>query len=112
MLYEKIKPYLLDRPIGAYDPDDLAPSLFICVAIAKAYRARKVPRKAKLWLDARIHADLQGLASVVQWLDKEGHLRDIDRLSWKEHVTQIQLYRHRWLKHLCEEYERDLSSNR
>lgn len=111
MLYEKIKPYLLAQS-GAYDPDDLAPSLFICVAIAKACRAKKIPRKVKLWLEARIHTDLGHCASVAQWLDRAGHLRDIDRLSWKERVTQIQLYRHRWLKHLCEEYEHDLSSNR
>ena len=54
------------------------------------------------WLKARIKYLLNGETTLSNWLRVRGYLKGLDE---KTCTQQVQAFRHRWLQHLCEEYE-------
>lgn len=100
MLYEKIKPFLWD---GNY-PHPVTASRFICIAVSIASRQAITKEEADALLKA-IYQALPAYTTLYEWLLKGGHELPED-LPVGQRSVQYQTYRHRWLKHLCEQYER------
>ena len=103
MLYDKIAPYLRAEPTTDPEGDTYRQ---ICLATAKAVGLRHITGKQHRWLQARIREDMWPFTiDLEDWLQAESLLATLAHLSPDDRYRQIQAYRHRWLKHLCEEYE-------
>ena len=112
MLYEKIKPYLADTLQECLDKEGTKYRQ-ICIAVAAALGKEAITPVQHAVLKGRVGEAIYPYYDLEDWLNQDyDRWKTVKDLSYAERVTQIQLYRHRWLKHLCEEYERDLSSNR
>lgn len=99
MLYEKIAPFV-DH--GTHLTDFRY--TYLCGAIKYARMQQAINCDEEKALLDRITQALGGpRESVSLWLTRQGLIPG----DWtrERHLRQIQLYRLRWLKHLCEEYE-------
>lgn len=96
-LYDKIAPHLWDGK-SPYSRQ----SSHICIAITTAHK--EVPLKARDWLREKIREGLHDKFSVRDWARARGYL---DGMTPERATEQLQAFRARWLKHLCEEYERE-----
>lgn len=103
MLYDKIAPYLRAEPTTEFEGDTYRQ---ICIAISKARGLGRVTARQRLWLTDRVRKDMRPFTiDLEDWLQAKGLLTTLAHLSPDDRYRQIQAYRHRWLKHLCEEYE-------
>ena len=103
MLYDKIAPYLRTEPTTDFEGDTYRQ---ICLATAKARDLEHVTERQRLWLTDRVRKDMRPFVKDLEnWLQAKGLLATLAHLSPDDRYRQIQAYRHRWLKHLCEEYE-------
>ena len=84
-LYERISPYLTKT-----SRETFGERLFICDAVVKAAAARKISSAEAGWLREYVMRTVHP---------------DLSHLTYKDRDTQFQVFRHRWLQHLCEEYE-------
>ena len=99
-LYERISPCLAKG-----GREDSGERLFICDAVVKAAADRKISSAEAGWLRETVHNRLSPydtLREYVVWAIKP----DLSHLTYDERCDQFQAFRHRWLQHLCEEYER------
>lgn len=106
-LYERAAPYLAEG--DAYDA--VKQSTFICTALAKASKWNLITQKEYEDLVNEIDKRLHPHCTVVTWLREEKFTSEFWALPTDVKRQQIQAYRHRWLKHLCEEYENSLPKN-
>lgn len=98
-LYEKIKPYLWDVV------EDSGERPFICDAVLKAAADLSVSSAEAGWLRETIADRLSPYTTLREYVVKVIN-PDLSHLTYKDRNTQFQAFRHRWLQHLCEEYER------
>lgn len=99
-LYERINPYLSKT---RQTPDKY---LFICDAVLRAAMDRKISSAEAGWLRETVKERLGPYTTLREYVAII--LRpDLSHLGYDERNAQFQAYRHRWLKHLCEEYERE-----
>lgn len=102
-LYDKIAPYLRTEPTTDSDGHTYRQ---ICIAISKARGLGHVTARQRLWLTDRVRKDMAPFVNDLEdWLQARGLLTTLAHLSPDDRYRQIQAYRHRWLKHLCEQYE-------
>ena len=97
-LYEKIKPYLWDVVERSGE------RLFICDAVLKAAADLSVSSAEAGWLRETIADRLSPYNTLREYVVKVIN-PDLSHLTHKDRNTQFQAFRHRWLQHLCEEYE-------
>ena len=97
-LYEKIKPYLWDVV------EDSGERLFICDAVLIAAADLSVSSAEADWLRETIADRLSPYTTLREYVVKVIN-PDLSHLTHKDRNTQFQAFRHRWLQHLCEEYE-------
>ena len=103
MLYDKIAPYLRTEPTTDSDGHTYRQ---ICIAISKALRLRHITARQCLRLTDRVRKDMVPFGNDLEdWLQAKDLLTKLAHLSPDDRYRQIQAYRHRWLKHLCEQYE-------
>ena len=98
-LYERISPYLAKK--GHKDSGE---RLFICDAVLKALMDRKISSAEAGWLRNTIEDRLRPYTTLREYVVKVIN-PDLSHLDYKDRNTQFQAFRHRWLQHLCEEYE-------
>ena len=98
-LYERVSPYLAKK--GHEDPGE---RLFICDAVVKAADDRKISSAEAGWLRETIEYRLRPYDTLREYVVKALN-PDLDHLTYDENYDQFQAFRHRWLQHLCEEYE-------
>lgn len=98
-LYDKLKPLLWD---GVGTPKESYSQL--CAVLVIGRDRGIINRDTRVWLHDQIRMGLYGKATVFSWAYDNGYLKDMSQVYAKR---QVQLFRHRWLKHLCEEYERE-----
>ncbi len=103
MLYDKIAPYLRTEPSTEPEGETYRQ---ICIAIAKARGLKRITTRQKAWLIDQVRNGTRPFTiDLEDWLQSKGLLATLAHLSPDDRYRQIQAYRHRWLKHLCEEYE-------
>lgn len=103
MLYDKIAPYLRAEPSAEPEGENYRQ---ICIAIAKALGLRRITERQQAWLEDQVREGMWPFTiDLEDWLQSKGLLDTLAYLSPDECYRQIQAYRHRWLKHLCEQYE-------
>ena len=101
MLYDKIAPYLRAEPTT-----DCHTYRQICLAISAALGLGRITGKQHKWLADQVRNGMRPyMLNLEDWLQSKGLLATLAHLSPDDRYRQIQAYRHRWLKHLCEEYE-------
>ena len=98
-LYERISPYLSKTRQQA--PGE---RLFICDAALKAADDRKISGAEVGWLRKTVYDRLRPYTTLREYVVKAIN-PDLDHLTYDENYDQFQAFRHRWLQHLCEEYE-------
>ena len=99
-LYAKIAPYL--RHYFA----EQGKVTFICFALVDAYCFNHLGEPEYEELKKRVEERLAGEPTVTIWLaQREG--KPEEHYREPEQFKRVQRLRHRWLKHLCEEYERE-----
>lgn len=99
-LYDKISPFLRDGVEDHFDKYHR-----ICSAIGVAYELTIITGEEARWFYGRINQGLKPATTVDDWLEERGHLKDLEGHTTEMRKQQIQAFRHRWLKHLCEQYE-------
>ena len=98
-LYERISPYLAKK-----GHEDSGERLFICDAALKAADDRKISGAEAGWLREAIKDRLGPYITLREYVVKAIN-PDLNHLTYDENYEQFQAFRHRWLQHLCEEYE-------
>ena len=98
-LYQRIGPYLAKTGHEA-----LYERLFICDAVVRAAAARKISGAEAGWLRETVQDRLAPYDTLREYVVKVIN-PDLSHLTYKDRNTQFQAFRHRWLQHLCEEYE-------
>ena len=98
-LYERISPYLAKK-----DQEDSGERLFICDAVVKAAADRKISSAEAGWLREIIKDRLSPYTTLREYVMR-AISPDLSHLTYDENYDQFQAFRHRWLQHLCEEYE-------
>ena len=98
-LYERISPYLAKK-----DQEASGERLFICDAVLKAAVDRKISSAEAIWLRETVHDRLLPYTTLREYIVR-AVTPDLDHLTYDENYDQFQAFRHRWLQHLCEEYE-------
>ena len=98
-LYERISPYLTK---GGHEAS--GERLFICDAVLKAVFDRKISGAEAGWLRETVKDRLGPYTTLREYVMRVIK-PDLSRLAYKDRNTQFQAFRHRWLQHLCEEYE-------
>ena len=98
-LYERISPYLAKK-----GQEDSGERLFICDAALKAAVDRKISSAEAGWLRETIKDRLGPYTTLREYVMRVIS-PDLDHLTYDENYDQFQAFRHRWLQHLCEEYE-------
>lgn len=99
-LYDKLG-FLLWDGMG----DDFDKYHRICEALEATHELGAITAEEALWFYDRISESLKPAITVDDWLEKQGHLKDLEGYTTEMRKQQIQAFRHRWLKHLCEQYE-------
>ena len=99
-LYERISPYLAKTGHEA-----LGERLFICDAALKAADDRKISSAEAGWLRETAKDRLGPYTTLGEYVMRVIS-PDLSHLTYDERWNQFQAFRHRWLQHLCEEYER------
>ena len=98
-LYERISPYLAKTGHEA-----LGESLFICDAVLKAAFDRKISGAEAGWLRETVKDRLGPYTTLREYVMRVIS-PDLSHLDYAKRDEQFQAFRHRWLQHLCEEYE-------
>ena len=98
-LYERISPYLAKK-----DQEASGERLFICDAVVRAAADRKISSAEAGWLRETVHDRLLPYTTLREYVMRVIS-PDLSHLAYKDRNTQFQAFRHRWLQHLCEEYE-------
>ena len=98
-LYERISPYLTKTGHEA-----LGESLFICDAVLKAAFDRKISGAEAVWLRETVKDRLGPYTTLREYVMRTIK-PNLNHLTYDENYDQFQAFRHRWLQHLCEEYE-------
>lgn len=98
-LYERISPYLAKKGHEA-----LGERLFICDAALKAAVDRKISGAEAVWLRETVKDRLGPYTTLREYVMRVIS-PDLSHLGYGERDEQFQAFRHRWLQHLCEEYE-------
>ncbi len=98
-LYERISPYLAKK-----DQEALGESLFICDAVVRAAADRKISSAEAGWLLGAVYDRLGPYTTLREYVMRV-ITPDLSHLTYEDRNTQFQAFRHRWLQHLCEEYE-------
>ena len=98
-LYERISPYLTKTGHEA-----LGECLFICDAALKAAVDRKISGAEAGWLRETVQDRLGPYTTLREYVMRVIS-PDLSHLGYCERDEQFQAFRHRWLQHLCEEYE-------
>ena len=98
-LYERISPYLAKKGQEASGE-----RLFICDAVLKAADGRKISSAEAGWLRETIKDRLGPYDTLREYVARTIK-PDLSHLTYDENYDQFQAFRHRWLQHLCEEYE-------
>ena len=98
-LYERISPYLTKT--GHETPGE---RLFICDAVVKAADDRKISSAEAGWLQDTMNDRLGPYITLREYVMRVIS-PDLSHLDYKDRNDQFQAFRHRWLQHLCEEYE-------
>ena len=98
-LYERISPYLAKTCHEAFGE-----RLFICDAAVKAADDRKISSAEAGWL-RETAKDRLGPYDTLEEYVGSAITPDLSHLTYDERWNQFQAFRHRWLQHLCEEYE-------
>lgn len=112
MLYEKIKPYLADTLQECLDKEGTKYRQ-ICIAVAAALGKEAITPVQHAALRARVREAIYPYYDLETWLNYDyDRWKALKDLSYAERAAQIQMYRHRWLKHLCEEYENEVATLR
>lgn len=102
-LYDKIAPFLLTEPTIYLEDGTYRQT---CLAIARALGQGQITADERSWLGCQIRKRVYPFADDLEdWLQSRNLLSTLAHLSPDDRYRQIQAYRHRWLKHLCEEYE-------
>ena len=99
-LYDRISPYLAKtghETLGEY--------LFICDAVIRAADDRKISSAEAGWLRETVQDRLSPYTTLREYVMRVIS-PDLSHLTYDERYDQFQAFRHRWLQHLCEEYER------
>ena len=99
-LYERISPYLAKK-----SHEDSGERLFICDAVVRAAADRKISSAEAGWLRETVKDRLGPYTTLREYVMR-AISPDLDHLTYDENYDQFQAFRHRWLQHLCEEYER------
>ena len=98
-LYERISPYLSKTSRAASGK-----RLFICDAALKAADDRKISSAEAGWLRETAKDRLGPYTTLREYVMRVIS-PDLSHLGYAKRNTQFQAFRHRWLQHLCEEYE-------
>ena len=98
-LYERSSPYLTKTGYEA-----LGERLFICDAVVKAADDRKISSAEAVWLRETVKDRLGPYTTLREYVMRVIS-PDLSHLGYGERDEQFQAFRHRWLQHLCEEYE-------
>ena len=98
-LYERISPCLSKTRHEA--PGE---RLFICGAVLKAADDRKISSAEAGWLRETVKDRLGPYTTLQEYVMRVIN-PDLSHLSYDGRWNQFQAFRHRWLQHLCEEYE-------
>ena len=98
-LYERISPYLTKTGHEA-----LGERLFICDAAVRAADDRKISGAEAGWLRETVKDRLGPYTTLREYVMRVIS-PDLSHLGYGERDEQFQAFRHRWLQHLCEEYE-------
>ena len=98
-LYERISPYLAKK-----GHEDSGERLFICDAVLTAAVDRKISGAEAGWLRETVSDRLRPYDTLREYVVKAFN-PDLSHLTYDERWNQFQAFRHRWLQHLCEEYE-------
>ena len=98
-LYERISPYLAKT-----GHEGSGERLFICDAVVRAADDRKISGAEADWLRETVHDRLGPYTTLREYVMRVIS-PDLSHLSYGERDDQFQAFRHRWLQHLCEEYE-------
>ena len=98
-LYERISPYLAKTGHEA-----LGECLFICEAVLKAAFDRKISGAEAVWLRETVKDRLGPYTTLREYVMRVIS-PDLSHLYYVKRDEQFQAFRHRWLQHLCEEYE-------
>ena len=98
-LYQRISPYLAKTGHEASGE-----RLFICDAVVRAADDRKISSAEAGWLREIIKDRLRPYITLREYVVKVIK-PDLNHLTYDENYDQFQAFRHRWLQHLCEEYE-------
>lgn len=104
-LYDKIAPYLQAEPTIYLEDRTYRQT---CLAVARALGQGQITADQRSWLRHQIRKRMYPFVNDLEdWLQSRNLLSTLAHLSPEDRYRQIQAYRHRWLKHLCEEYERE-----
>ena len=98
-LYERISPYLTKT--GQWAPNK---GMLICDAVLKAAADRKISNAEAGSLRETVYSRLRPYDTLREYV-MYALKPDLSHLTHKDRNTQFQAFRHRWLQHLCEEYE-------
>ena len=98
-LYERISPYLSKTSRAASGK-----RLFICDAALKAADDLKISSAEVGWLRETVQ-DRLGPYNTLEEYVMRAISPDLSHLTYDGRWNQFQAFRHRWLQHLCEEYE-------
>ena len=98
-LYERISPYLAKT---LHEP--FSERLLICDAVVRAASDRKISSAEAGWLRETMHDRLRPYDTLLEYVVR-AITPDLSHLTFDERCDQFQAFRHRWLQHLCEEYE-------
>ena len=98
-LYERISPYLAKK-----DQEASGERLFICDAVLTAADDLKISSAEVGWLRETVSDRLSPYITLREYVVR-AISPDLDHLTYDENYDQFQAFRHRWLQHLCEEYE-------
>ena len=98
-LYERISPYLTKTSLEAFGE-----RLFICDAVFIAAADRKISSAEAGWLRETVQERLGPYDTLREYVARTIK-PDLSHLTYDERNDQFQAFRHRWLQHLCEEYE-------
>lgn len=99
-LYDKLRRFLWNGVEDHFDKYHR-----ICLALAVAHELGITTVEETRWLNDRVNQSLKPTITVDDWLGKQGHLKDLEGHTTEMRKQQVQAFRHRWLKHLCEQYE-------
>ena len=98
-LYDRISPYLAKG-----GREDSGERLLICDAVLKAVVDRKISSAEAGWLRETVSDRLRPYTTLREYV-MNAISPDLSHLGYCERDDQFQAFRHRWLQHLCEEYE-------